>query len=153
MLWNTKRKLTWADFKGEPEERQSVAAITASGISYQFSTEMRNDDIKINFTVHSYFYPEKSWYQPKLVDEVILSHEQLHFDISEIFARKMSRRLETSRFSKNVKNEVKAIYGEVLRELNQFQNHYDKETNFSRNREQQLVWNTKIEQMLLNNNE
>jgi hypothetical protein len=132
-------------------ERPSVAAVTASGISYQFSTEMGNGPVKINFTVSSYFYPDQSWYQPKLVDSIILGHEQLHFDISEVFARKMRQLLEEARFSKNVKNEVKEIYQAILRELNQFQNQYDRETNFSRNREQQILWNRNIKQLLATN--
>ena len=74
-----------------------------------------------------------------------------HFDISELYARKMRKRLEATHFSRNVKAEVKAIYREILKELSDFQSTYDEETNFSRNREQQLRWNQKIKEVLGNN--
>ncbi len=149
LKWTSERKLGWVNFKGKPEERQSVAALTASGISYQFSTKMQEEgEMRIDFKVESYFYPNKSWVQPALADSTILGHEQLHFDISEVFARKMGKRLEVAHFSENVRNEVKAIYASIIKELNAFQNRYDNETNFSRNKEQQLFWERKIKMIL-----
>lgn len=146
--WNSKRRLTWADFKGEPKSKQSVVALTASGISYKFSTDLKNGQMVVDFEVTAYFYPEKSWYCPEFSDAVILSHEQLHFHISEVFARKMRERLAKTKFSNNIKTEVSELYSQVVEELNQFQNQYDKETNFSRNREQQLLWNQKVSDIL-----
>ena len=51
-------------------------------------------------------------------------------------------------FTKNVKAEVRAIYKKTLRELNDFQNKYDEETDFSRNVPQQIAWIKKIERAL-----
>ncbi len=127
-----------------------VAATTASGLSYQFSTTEANGKYVLDYMVNTYFYPNKSWYQPKICDEVILSHEQLHFDISELFARKMRKIMDTTNFTKNVKAEVKAIYLYINRELAEFQQLYDQETNYSRNVEQQLSWNQKIKDTLRN---
>ncbi len=145
--WTSNTKLTWRDFKGKPTNTRA-AAITASGISYRFSTLSNGKEIKLDFKVSTYFYPKQSWYQPSLCDEVILGHEQLHFDISELFARKMRKQLQNTRFTKNVKAEVKAIYRKINKELNDFQNRYDDETNFSRNLEQQLEWNEEIAKVL-----
>ena len=146
--WSAERKLTWNDFKGRIPNSDRAAAVTASGISYQFSTTGTNDKMELDYKVNTFFYPNKSWYQPSLCDTLILSHEQLHFDISELYARKMRVRLATETFSQNVKAEVKKIYREVLRELESFQNQYDTETDFSRNIEQQLTWNKKLEEAL-----
>ncbi len=145
--WESNSKLTWRDFKGKPTNTRA-AAITASGISYRFSTLSNGNDIKLDFKVSTYFYPNQSWYQPSLCDEVILGHEQLHFDISELFARKMRKQLQNTRFTKNVKAEVKAIYRKINKDLSDFQNRYDDETNFSRNLEQQLEWNEEIAKVL-----
>lgn len=146
--WSPNRKLTWADFKGEAPVTDRAAATTASGITYQFATTGTRDKMDIDYTVTTFFYPYKSWYQSHLCDSMILSHEQLHFDISELYARKMRVRMATATFTGNVKAEVKAIYREILEELEAFQDLYDQETNFSRNREQQLLWNAKIEAAL-----
>ena len=79
---------------------------------------------------------------------IFLVHEQLHFDISELFARKMRKQLSKKHFTKRVKSEINAIYESILKELSDFQNLYDAETNFSRNKEQQLFWNRKIQEAL-----
>ncbi len=145
--WTREHRLNWSDFKGKPTNSRA-AAVTASGITYQFSSMSKGDDVILDFEVSTHFYPHKSWYQPELCDDVILGHEQLHFDISELYARQMRKRLRETRFTQHVKAEIKAIYKEITVALNDFQNRYDEETNFSRNREQQQLWNTSIKTAL-----
>ena len=150
IIWDKSKKLSWEDFKGAPENNRA-AAVTASGLTYQFSTTKKNGHIvEVDFTVVSYFYPNKSWYRPEVCDEIILGHEQLHFDITEVYARKFTKLLKEKKFTNNVKNEVKQIYSSINSELNDFQNLYDTETNFSRNREQQLAWELKVKKLLAN---
>jgi len=150
ILWHPEQRLSWANFKAEPIEGSKVAATTASGLSYQFSTTEANGKYELDYTVSTFFYPERSWYHPKQCDEVILSHEQLHFDISELFARKMRKVMNATTFTKDVKAEVKAIYRKINKELAEFQQVYDIETNYSRNIEQQIFWNKKIKNALGN---
>ncbi len=146
--WSADRKLTWADFKGRVPESDRAAAVTASGITYRFSTLYKNGELKVDFKVTTYFYPNKSWYQPHLCDTFILGHEQLHFDISELYAQKMRDRLAKKSFTENVKEEVKLIYREILVELEVYQDLYDQQTNFSRDSIQQSLWNNKIKDAL-----
>ena len=150
ILWHPELRLSWANFRAEPIKGSKVAATTASGLSYQFSTTEEDGKYELDYTVNTFFYPDRSWYQPKICDDVILSHEQLHFDISELFARKMRKIMDTTSFTKNVKAEVKAIYRQINKELSEFQQVYDNETNYSRNIEQQLSWNQKIKDALRN---
>lgn len=148
--WHPDHRLSWEDFRGDPVENSPAAAITASGISYYFSTyEDHNGELGIRYTVTTHFYPEKSWYHPHLGDRVILSHEQLHFDIAELFARKMRAELASTRFTRNVKEEVREIYRKINEELAEFQRRYDDETDYSRDYEAQLIWNELIAQALL----
>ena len=148
IAWSQDRKLSWEDFKDKAPKNARAAATTASGITYQFSTRGTRDKMELDYEVRTFFYPNKSWYQPHLCDSLILSHEQLHFDISELFARRMRQRLASGTFTQNVKAEVKVIYREILEELEAFQDLYDNQTNFSRDIEQQLLWNTKIREAL-----
>lgn len=145
--WSPEVRLTWDDFKGKPTS-DDAAATTASGISYRFSSSTWGDEVEIEFVVTTHFYPDKSWYRPELCDADILRHEQLHFDIAEVFARKMRERLAAAKFTKDVKAEVSKIYDEINLALYAFQNRYDNETNFSRHREKQLDWNRKIAAIL-----
>lgn len=145
IAWNANRHLAWSDFKGKAPLNARAAATTASGITYKFSTSGTRETIEVDFEIDTFFYPNKSWYQPDLCDEVILSHEQLHFDISELFARKMRKRLAETTFTHStIKAKVKSIYKKIIKELSEFQNRYDQETNYSRDRDQQLLWNKKI---------
>lgn len=146
--WAQERKLSWKDFKGKPKPGSKTAAITASGITYSFSSLARGNEVEVDFKVNAYFYPDHSWYNAEHCDDLILSHEQLHFDISELYARKLRKRLNELTFSLNIKKEVRAIYKDILKELDGFQERYDWETNFSRDMEKQLEWNKKVAESL-----
>lgn len=146
--WAQNFRLSWENFKGDVPFAASAAATTASGISYDFSTFFKNDELKIDFRIFAFFYPSRSWYNPAVCNEVTLSHEQLHFDITELYARKMRAELQQAKFTKNVKTEVREIYKRTLRQLNDFQNKYDSETDYSRNMVVQQKWNTTIAEEL-----
>jgi hypothetical protein len=146
--WESSRKLRWDDFKAKPFKTAWAAATTASGISYSYTGQERADGYELRFEVAAYFYPEKSWYQPGLCDEAVLRHEQLHFDISEMYARKLRHKLIKAQFTSNVKAEVQAIYDAVLRELHKEQSQYDYETNYSRDHANQLAWEKMVEKAL-----
>lgn len=144
ILWSPEKRLTWTDFKGKIPPAAVPAATTASGISYSYTANLIYHEVELDFEVNAYFYPNESWYKPKVCDEITLSHEQLHFDIAELFARKMRNKLERTSFSDNVKEEIRKIYQETLKDLQEYQDLYDWETDFSRNRGKQLEWNDKI---------
>ncbi|PWL37525.1 DUF922 domain-containing protein [Flagellimonas aquimarina] len=148
VLWNSGKRLTWSDFRGKVPPAAVPAATTASGISYKYSANLIHHEVDLDFEVSAFFYPNESWYKPEICDDLILSHEQLHFDISELFARKMRDKLRRTSFSDNVKAEIRKIYKEILKELEDFQDFYDWETSFSRNAEKQLEWNKKIKEAL-----
>lgn len=148
IVWSPQFRLNWSDFRAKPEPNSRIAAVTASGISYSFSSMARDDFYEVEYVVSTSFYPQKSWYQPHMCDELVLSHEQLHFDIAELFSRKMRRELAKMRFTENVKAEIDEVYRQTLKELAEFQNRYDEETNYSMNRTAQLRWNQEIKKAL-----
>lgn len=146
--WQPGFRLSWSDFRGQPMAGRRIAATTASGLSYSYTARGGPDGYELDFTVDSYFYPDKSWYRPELCDSLVLSHEQIHFDISELFARRLRARLRQIRFTGRVKAGVRKIFAEVNRELSEFQARYDRETDFSRNRESQLAWSRTMANLL-----
>ena len=146
--WQPDRKLGWADFKGAPPGSKRVAATTASGISYSYTTTGSKGIYKLDYEVTAFFYPWQSWYHRELCDSVVLGHEQLHFDITELYARRMREMLGRETFGPNVRAEVRRIFKELNRELSEFQDQYDRETDFSRNREAQAHWNADIARRL-----
>lgn len=149
LAWTSERRLTWADYQGSALKTEWASATTASGISYTLNSIISNNESRLEIIVTSLFYPDKSWYKPDLCDEVVLSHEQLHFDITELFAKKFRERLKTVKNDENIKKKVRAIFVEINKELYIFQNKYDRETNYSRNVPEQLIWNKRIAEDLM----
>ena len=81
--------------------------------------------------------------------DYILSHEQGHFDIAEIFARKLHKEMSKYRFNKKTyQKDLKKIYDAVTEEKTEIQNNYDRETNHSINKREQAEWLKKIKEML-----
>ncbi|NER12241.1 DUF922 domain-containing protein [Leptobacterium flavescens] len=146
--WSEDRKLTWADFKGDPDYDTDAAATTASGISYKLSAGITGDKVNLKCEVKTYFYPQSSWYKKELSDSIVLSHEQLHFDITELHARKLRKRIEEGSFTADVKAEVRAIYAEVNDALRLKQRAYDNATDFSRDHPKQREWGILIKKEL-----
>lgn len=152
LAWQSGSQLRWEDFRGVPPEDKTVAATTASGISYTFKTKGMPGEYTLDYEVIAFFYPEKSWYHAELSNPVVLMHEQLHFDITELYARRMRKMLSESTFSKNVRSDVRQIFSKINRELKAFQDRYDLETDFSRNPTAQQRWNEKIAAKLKESN-
>ncbi len=141
ITWDESYKLSWTDFRGKPQQHADAAAVTASGITFGFSVRQSNNRV-IDFTteVHAHFYPEQSWYNTQKATPHILAHEQLHFDITELHARKFRYRIAQLQISNNVPKELRAIHRAINKELEDLQNRYDAETDFSRNVEAQNKW-------------
>lgn len=144
IYWNENRRLTWADYKGKVKPGSDAAASTATylGIEYNFGKD--GFDYKITCS----FSKTKSWGLHK--NDYILAHEQGHFDIAEIFARKLHKKMSEYKFDKkNFKDDLRIIYQSLMTEKDEFQNQYDNETNHSINKEKQAEWLKKIEEMLI----
>ena len=143
ITWNEGQKLTWADYKGKPKENSDAAASTATYLGFEFNVGKNGFDYKITCT----FSKTKSWGLHKT--DYILTHEQGHFDIAEIFARKLNKLMQEYKFNKDsFKEDLKEIYQSIAFEKDAFQNQYDEETNHSIKREKQAEWLKKISDLL-----
>ncbi|NNK87688.1 MAG: DUF922 domain-containing protein [Flavobacteriaceae bacterium] len=142
LSWSAEYRLEWSDFRGEPEDRADVVAVTASGLTYGYSTtEYPSGDITYDIDVTAFFYPERSWYMEDEVTDIVLDHERLHFDITELHARKFRERVKNTTFSRNINREIDDISKAVHKELRSMQRKYDSETNYSRLPDKQILWN------------
>ncbi|WP_250434092.1 DUF922 domain-containing protein [Hanstruepera flava] len=147
--WQKNYKLSWENFIGQPDTNSDAAAVTSSGITFGYRLSRVNnvvESIRVEATAH--FYPEKSWFKPKEADNHILAHEQLHFDITELYTRKLRKATSQVTISQNANNELDAIHNKIVKELHDFQNQYDNETNYSRNHEAQAKWQKSIKEAL-----
>ncbi|MEW4922987.1 DUF922 domain-containing protein [Algibacter sp. 2305UL17-15] len=147
--WSASYKLSWNDFKGKPRQNVSAVATTASGITFGFSIRQSGGRV-VSFTteVHAHFYPKQSWYKVERADNHILGHEQLHFDITELHARKFRMRISQLEVSHHIKRELNSLHRTINKELAALQDRYDAETDYSRQVEAQLRWQLYIKKEL-----
>ena len=141
--WSASRKLSWADYKANPKPESDAAASTTTylGIDYNISST------SFSYRIQSRFSKTRSWGLHKT--DYILSHEQGHFDIAEIFARKLNKKMSEYSFNKRTyQQDLNKIYHDILDEKEKMQNDYDKETNHSINKEKQAEWLKKIKAKL-----
>ena len=105
ILWQENKKLKIQDFKAENNDtikvnqQQFLGAISA--IIIEYSSFQRNKNSVPDFSIKTYFYPNESWMLLK--NDYVLQHEQIHFDLTELYARKMRKSVESLR-QKNVTN-------------------------------------------------
>ena len=105
ILWQENKKLKIQDFKAENNDtikvnrKQFLGATSAIRIEY--SSFQRNKNSVPNFSIKTYFDPNESWMLLK--NDYVLQHEQIHFDLTELYARKMRKSVESLR-QKNVTN-------------------------------------------------
>ena len=141
ITWQEDFKLQWSDFKGEPKPQKTVVATTASGISFGFSTTKSSNGLEdYSFNITAHFYPDKSWYINKTLSNNVLAHERLHFDITELYARKFRQRIISFKFTNAINDEMQSIHNTIIKELSELQNKYDTETNHSQDIEKQIDW-------------
>jgi predicted secreted Zn-dependent protease len=137
--WSAERKLSWDDFKAQPDGVSVNAALTSTRIDIDYS--LNNHAFK--YKISCQFDPSKSWGRVK--SDYILSHEQAHFDIAEIHARLLNKALKNYKFNvKTAKNDIGDIYQQLMDEHHTMQEQYDEETNYSRNESKQQEWKKKI---------
>lgn len=141
--WSAERKLNWKDYLAKPDTRSGAAASTSTQIGFEYHVR----DNQLTFSITCFFSKEKSWGRYK--NDYILSHEQGHFDIAEIFTRKFYKAVKEYQFNeRSYKTDLRSIYTNAMKEKERFQQQYDNETDFSRNKPKQKEWLKKIEILL-----
>jgi hypothetical protein len=153
--WLENSRLTWQNFKGIPEEKSEGKAKT----TYQIEIVPANVQIDefgniINYKkIHTIalFKTEKSWSKEKKEDSYLLKHEQLHFDIAELFCRKINLKFRELQ-SNNIKNfdTYQNAYSSLWNECRKYQKEYDFETYHGFFKDTNNEWILKIKSELNN---
>lgn len=142
IYWQPNQYIQWNDFKGTPNVNSNLIALSTVGFKVNFSWEGKNRSA----AVYAVFYQNDSWTKVFNTTETeLLKHEQLHFDITELFARKLRKELSKRKFkSKYVNKEIQCVVDRLEREKNDYQNLYDKETKHSQSIKQQIDWEKSV---------
>jgi len=145
--WEENVKLKWENFQGPPLENSSDMAMTSGSMSFEFKQTSEKD-----FTVilKVFFVPAKSWVKKGQENDKLLVHEQVHFDIYEIYGRKMIQRIKEIKATsgQDLSDKVGKVFNTTFGELNKFQDQYDLETNHSKIQDKQDIWTQKVKDLL-----
>lgn len=140
ILWKEGNKLSWGDFKGKPDASSSKKANTSSEIS--IALQVKNKVAFVGIT--TCFNKNNSWVK-EIKTDYLLNHEQVHFDITELWARKFREKIKDKVFPlASFQNEISAIRSEIFKGNKDMQDIYDKETNHSVVAASQKKWEKKI---------
>ena len=140
MEWTEGKRLKWSDFKGSPKPLSQNEALTDSGMSIELKC-----DVKTSKAVVKCFFKRNSSWTKDNESAYLLAHEQLHFDITELFVRKLRQQL--SKFGSDcekLNNHIEEYYNRNYKEFVDYQDRYDYETKHSLNTKKQAEWEQKV---------
>ena len=144
--WASNRPLRWDDFQGTPPRTGEAGALTSYSIFYG----VRCTGTVFEFLTVAGFLPKSSWVKPFVLNgpraesDRALRHEQTHFDISEVYTRRIRksfidlyepcRRAET----------LDPLAQQMLRQEKAAQDQYDNETRHGLATTQQKAWEQRV---------
>lgn len=141
--------LSIEDFKGMPADNSAPVAITSSGFLFKAGFKNSGSEATLVITVFCNFDKNQSWMKEAGRNAYILGHEQHHFDISYLSTLAFIEKLKQAHFSiSNYREKLNSIYNSSIEQMEQLQQQYDGETQNGKLKEQQMVWNGKIEERL-----
>lgn len=147
-FWHPGHPLQWEHFKGPVDSDDPVhGAVTYAGIDLQAEKHHPWSGY-ISFKAVAVFDKNLSWVKPDCKNEQLLSHEQLHFDIAELYARKLEKKLNSLRLTLKDKRKIKQLQQEYTRDQLEVQKKYDKETLHGLNSVKQKLWRKNISHQL-----
>ncbi len=147
ILWHKNRKLQVRDFKG-PTANKSHLAVTATSISYNIKrTGVFSKDYIVEAYTH--FSCDLSYFKQTDMDRSTLSHEQIHFDITELYARIFLKVIQSEAGNINeALGKSESIMNDIMKQLQIKQKEYDAEVYPDRSK--QSVWDAWIVEELKN---
>jgi hypothetical protein len=137
--WQEHSRLSWDDFRGSAYIANAAAAVTNCGIGIK--TNVSTPGTRPEIIVYNTFYTGKSWVRTDAKIQSILDHEQGHFDLCEIYTRKLRERV--SKFDITIAHEKQALintYTTLNKEYESRQQAYEQETIHGTNIKEQKRW-------------
>lgn len=147
-LYDEGYKLTWDDFELPfPDTATHIAEIE---VNFNITTRSTRFLDTILVEVNAYYEPGKSYVKPGKETNYLLNHEQRHFDIAEVYARKTRKEISQVKYFSGYKDSAVYIYRKFHNEYRQCQFDYDLATSHSLNEQIQKQWDIKIDSLLNN---
>lgn len=143
IFWNENRRLVWEDFQSKTQPNTSKAAATTfCGISYLLNSPTKKFTSR-EVKIESFFVPSKSWAHSDHKTDLVLMHEQSHFDIAELFARRFRKVISDKTMDAKT---LQKFYTDIYDDYKDYQQDYETVTNHGRIRDKQYEYTQRINQ-------
>lgn len=136
-VWTKNRSIEWTDFLGRVNDSSDYDAETFAEVCYKYNF---SKGCLPKFEVFATFNKYTSWSKFQRQTKSLLKHEQLHFDIAQLYAIKLEKRFLHYKYTANFASEVREIFNAVKAEYHFMQMQCDEATNHSLNKEKQADW-------------
>lgn len=150
LVWKEGTQLNWSLFKAKENTMKSdttVVSYSSCGLKYTAAKDKTNNRIKIK--IDATFDPAKSWKNPIKTKGLNINHEQGHFDIAELYARKLRKEfVENVKTEKDYQLKFKLMYQLLYGEFLDYEYYYDKITKRGTNAEKQKELEAEIKTQL-----
>lgn len=155
------RRLTWNDFTvrnvSSGASAQTGAVLYATykwgwtSVGRKFTGELTQ------VSIGAWFDPIASWRKPDVKSDNVslLEHEQRHFDLCEVGARRLRDQLlilnwspvgtSESQIREQIEGRLTPLINDFIQDVKTQQENYDRESNHSQNKRSQQVWNRRIQ--------
>jgi hypothetical protein len=148
--WSAARPLTWSDFEGLPPTEGPEGAMTSYALYSAWSC--RGEAFR--FQVIAGFRPRQSWVKAVVLNDsvqrrTVLAHEQTHFDLGEVHARRMRQVFgDLAGPCRRADAELAALAQRIAEEEKAEQRRYDVETNHGLLAVPQAAWSSQTRRRL-----
>ena len=145
IVWQESKKIKWDDYLCTKYKAIQKGYCFAAHTAYKLRLTKNRKIIALFDKLNSFHSIEND------NDSLLLIHEQLHFDIVELFARKLRHQYKTIEESKEVSTyfTYNEVFQNYLKELSNYQKLYDKETEHGIDRVKQFEWEIKVKKELI----
>lgn len=151
-----RKRLTINDYKGVSNESEDYLARTYTIVLFKYFSPVNCREkgkikckVETRVSISDKSYMKLYKIRTKETLHELLSHEQGHYDISEVFAIDLKNTLSFTCFDKETyKKKADSLFQSMNRHYDSLQRTYDAETDHMRNKEMQLKWKRRIAMML-----
>ncbi|MBW7674390.1 DUF922 domain-containing protein [Chryseobacterium chendengshani] len=144
--WGPEKKLVWNNFKSKINNQygKDIVAYTHCGWVYSV-VKSSNPKGAAKVNIETVFNEDKSWKDDKRINDYVLNHEQKHFDIAEIYARKIRKEIiEKIKTTSDYDKFFQTLYNRIVKDYKNFQALYDGVTEHGMNKEKQAEYDILI---------
>ncbi len=143
IVWKKDSLLVKENFQSKKSMNAPAYASTAI---YLYQKEVNGN---LMFYVEALFLKSTSFMKDE--SAYILNHEQLHFDICELHARKLRQKIAEKDFAKvrDIVGEIQRMYHKTVNEWQNEEVKYDKDTQHGINAAKQNIWDENIRSQII----